>query len=298
MLNYPCRVLLVEDEPEDLEKLQTILNNAHSASFRGGFNLSWAETLAKGKQLITQNEFEVVILDLMLPDSRGLNTLREMQSIIAKVPIIVLTSIEDEIVAVKVLELGACGYLPKNVLDQNLLIYAIRTAIERKYQLSKFEEWQKQQPAQEIALLENFLADQTINEQLSNAKSLQQKMPDIVAEIKECYQNLLDHFVEQRIYKVQYQIARNIDVLVEQLGYLQATPRDLIEVHTAILKQKQATLGQRQAMTYTIEGRYLLLEMMGKLAVYYRKYYIGLNKINLVQNYNNEVSRSNQRSNN
>ncbi|BAU63420.1 response regulator receiver protein [Stanieria sp. NIES-3757] len=298
MLNHPCRVLLVEDEPEDLKKLQTILTNAHSASFRRGFNLTWAETVAQGKQLIAQTEFDVVILDLMLPDSRGLNTLREIQSIISKIPIIVLTSIEDEIVAVKVLELGACGYLPKNVLEQNLLIYAIRTAIERKLQLAKFEEWQKQQPAQEIALLENFLADKTINEQLADSESLQQKMPDIVAEIKERYHDLLDRFVEQRIYKVQYEINRNIEVLVEQLGYLQATPRDLIEIHTTILKQKQATLGQRQAMTYTIEGRYLLLEMMGKLAAYYRKYYMGLNKINLVQNYSNEILKNNQRSNN
>ncbi|AFZ35538.1 response regulator receiver protein [Stanieria cyanosphaera PCC 7437] len=292
MLNHPCRVLLVEDEPEDLEKLKTILTNARSASFRRGFNLTRAETLAEGKQLIAQAEFEVVILDLMLPDSRGLNTLREMQSLNSKVPIIVLTSIEDEIVAVKVLELGACGYLPKNVLAQNLLIYAIRTAIERKLQLAKFEEWQKQQPAQEIALLENFL-----NEQLLSSESLHKKMPDIVAEIKEHYHDLLDRFVEQKLYQVQYQIACQIDVLVEQLGYLQATPRDLVEVHSAILKQKQATLGHRQAMTYTIEGRYLLLEMMGKLAAYYRKYYIGLNKINLAQNYNNEVSRSNQISN-
>lgn len=292
MLNHPCRVLLVEDDLEDLEKLQTILIDAHPACFRRGFNLTCAETLAEGKKLIKQTDFDVVILDLMLPDSRGINTIKEMQSVIAQLPIIVLTSVEDEIVAVKILELGACGYLSKTVLDNNLLIYAIRTAIERKLQLAKLE--QQQQPAQEIALLEHLLEEgKSLGEQILQSESLHQKMPDVLTEIKERYNELLDSFVQQKIYKVKNKTARNIDVLVEQLGYLQATPKDLIEIHTSILKQKQAIIGQRQAMTYTIEGRYLLLEMMGKLTNYYRKYYIGLNKLNLAQSYSKKISRSN-----
>ena len=59
------------------------------------------------------------------------------------------------------------------------------------------------------------------------------------------------------------------------------------ELHTAVLKQKQPG---RKNKVLAIEGRYLLLELMGRLAAYYRRYYIGLNKLNLAQNYQQIVS--------
>ena len=104
-------------------------------------------------------------------------------------------------------------------------------------------------------------------------------MPDIYSELKVKYARLLEHFVEQKIYQVEYEISSQVNVLIEQLGYLQATPRDLIELHMSVVKQKQSVAKQNKA--FTIEGRYLLLELMGKLAAYYRRYYIGLNKLNL-----------------
>lgn len=66
---------------------------------------------------------------------------------------------------------------------------------------------------------------------------------------------------------------------------IKATPRDLIELHRAVLKQKQNDKFNKNLKAFTIEGRYLLLELMGKLVAYYRRYYIGLNQINLTQNY-------------
>ena len=97
----------------------------------------------------------------------------------------------------------------------------------------------------------------------------------------------------KKIYQVEYELAVEINVLIEQLGYLQATPRDLVELHTAVLKQKQS-VNPKGVKAFIIEGRYLLLELMGKLAAYYRRYYIGLSKLNLAsgQNYRNLSSSS------
>lgn len=287
MLDYPCQLLLIEDEPEDLERVQTILADARSAFFQRGFELACAETLSQAQQILSEQKFDVILLDLMLPDSRHMHSLQEVQAAAPRIPIIVQTALEDEVVAVKALELGACGYLPKIASDPNLLLYAIRSAIERKIQLGDLEQSQAEQQKQEIDLLEQLLTHPNLN---SSFNSLKQRMPDVLVELEQKYQTILNRAVEQKIYKVEDNLSEPINILVEQLGYLQATSRDVIELHTAILKQKQKKLGQKKSKIYTVEGRYLLLELMGKLTAYYRKYYIGLSKINLAQNYHNRSS--------
>ena len=282
MLDFPCRVLLVEDEPEDIDIVKTMLRDSCSAFFKRGFDLACAETLSEAKQILSEREFEVVLLDLMLPDSRNMNGLEELQAESQGIPIIVQTALEDEVVAVKALELGACGYLPKVASDRNLLIYAIRSAIERQQQLASIEKPQQQ----EFDTLEDLMANATDSKQ---DNSLKQRMPDVFTELEQRYYQLLERYVKQKIYKVEYELAGEINIVIEQLGYLQATPRDLIEVHTAVLKQRQ--LENRQSVkAFTVEGRYLLLELMGKLTTYYRRYYIGLNKSNFQQNYQNITS--------
>lgn len=277
MLDHPCRVLLVEDEPEDVNKVRVILKDGKSAFFKGGFELADAETLTEAKQILSREKFDVILLDLILPDSRHINSLQELQELVTNVPIIVQTALEDEIIAVRALELGACGYLPKVASDRDLLLYAIRSAIERKRQLANVEQSQQQQ---EIAILNNLSLDTA---HFKNNNCLLQEMPDIFEELQESYYKILDRFVEQKIYKVEYKIANQINIFVEQLGCLQATPRDLLDIHTAVLKQKRNQSFSKIPKIFTIEGRYLLLELMGRLAGYYRRYYIGLNEINLTQ---------------
>ncbi len=284
MLNSPCRVLLIEDEPDDIANIRNILEDTRSAFFKRGFELTCAETLSAAKPILSQQEFDVILLDLMLPDSRYLNSLELVQAETSQTPIIVQTALEDEVVAVKALEMGACGYLPKVSSDRDLLLYAIRAAIERQWQLANLEQSQQQQQKQEFDVLESLLSDDnSFHNQYTD--SLQQRMPDVFKELEARYNTLLDHVVEQKIYKVEHNINDRLNVLIEQLGYLQATPKDLLSLHTNLLKQKQQDLGQRKSRVYTIEGRYLLLESMGKLAAYYRRYYIGLNKINLASSY-------------
>ena len=254
-----------------------MLNDVRSAFFKRGLVLACAETLSEAKQAVSDRQFDVILLDLMLPDSRNMDGLKELQAQCPDIPIVVQTALEDEVVAVKALELGACGYLPKMANDRNLLLYAIRSAIERQQQLLDAREHQQQQ---DLEVLEKKLEKEA---EPSQKDSLKQRMPDIYAELQERYGKLLDRFVEQKIYKVEYELSEEIKVTIEQLGYLQATPRDLIELHAASLKQKTASGKNERACT--IEGRYLLLELMGKLAAYYRRYYIGLNKLNYSHQY-------------
>lgn len=276
MLNSPCRVLLVEDEAEDIENVANMLGNVSSTFFRQGIELKYAETMAEAKQMLANYDFEVILLDLMLPDSRNMDSLKELQATVNNIPIVVQTTLEDEVVAVQALELGACGYLPKVACDRNLLLYAIRSAIERQQQLLASEQPDRQQ---ELNNLDDLMDGAADNKQ---DVSLRYRMPDVFGELKQKYQQILTSFVEQKIYKVERELQGEIIIFVEQLGYLQATPKDLIEIHTGVLQHQSADRHYFKA--FTVEGRYLLLELMGRLAAYYRRYYIGLYKINLNQN--------------
>lgn len=200
MLDSPCRILLVEDQPEDIETVQNMLQDVRSAFFKQGFRLTCAETLSVAKQTLSAQEFDVILLDLMLPDSRSMNSLSELQHLGTGIPIIVQTAIEDEVVAVKAIELGSCGYLPKVASDRDLLLYAIRSAIERKQQLARVEPIQQQQ---ELNQLEYILANIF---ELESDRSLKQRLPDIYAEIEEKYYQLFHRFVEQKNLQSRIQI--------------------------------------------------------------------------------------------
>ena len=135
-------------------------------------------------------------------------------------------------------------------------------------------------PDREIDVLENLLTD-AIDLKSREGNSFKDT-PDIFTELEQKYNRPFDRFVEQKIYRVEYTVSEQINVLIEQLGYIQTTPRDLVELHMSVLQQKQS-ISKKKSQAFVVEGRYLLLELMGKLAAYYRRYYIGL-KFNLTNN--------------
>ena len=123
------RVLLVEDNAGDARLVREHLADAPGAQ---GFTLEDCPTLAAAGAAFTRTPPDVVLLDLSLPDSFGLETLRRWQALAPTLPVIVLTGSDDEAMAVAAVREGAQDYLVKGTIDGNLLAQAIRYAIERK----------------------------------------------------------------------------------------------------------------------------------------------------------------------
>ncbi len=126
----PIRLLLVEDNPGDAR-----LVHEHLADVEGGSSLTLvdAPTLAVAiAQMHNGLETDVVLLDLSLPDSFGLETLARWQLAAPTLPVIVLTGSDDEALAVAAVREGAQDYLVKGRIDGALLLQAIRYSIERK----------------------------------------------------------------------------------------------------------------------------------------------------------------------
>jgi PAS domain S-box-containing protein len=118
------RVLLTEDCSADALLLETLLGT--------GCAVTRVSTLAEGIAACNQAQFDLVLLDLFLTDSRGLDTLRQFQSLHPELPILVMSGLDDEQIAASAVHEGAQDYLVKGQMDEVLLHRAMRYAIERK----------------------------------------------------------------------------------------------------------------------------------------------------------------------
>lgn len=128
MQTEPIKLLLIEDNPADAKFIEIMLREVQSQSY----SLKNTSTFKEGMDLLQIERFDVVLLDLSLPDSFGLDTVKNANIMAPQVPIIVLTGRNDEDFAVEVVIAGAQDYLVKGQIDSSLLSRSIRYAIKRK----------------------------------------------------------------------------------------------------------------------------------------------------------------------
>ena len=122
------RVLLVEDDPEDALLLRETLADVPSAQFE----VTDVGTLAAALPRLREPGFEVVLLDLSLPDSQGFETFETVKASGSEVPVVLLTGLDDETLALRAVQAGAQDYLVKGRADGELLCRSIRYAVERQ----------------------------------------------------------------------------------------------------------------------------------------------------------------------
>lgn len=289
MSNSVYEILLVEDNAVNAKLIQSLLSNSHTSVLAEGFsfNVSLVDNLTQAITLLNQKEFDAILLDLMLPDGKGMESLLKIKENAPDTPIIVQTSNheQEENIIVRAFQMGANGYLRKKDLDTNLLVYALRLAIERQQYIEKIAELkQQQQQLEEFASLENLAnsIQPSITARMFASESLKEGIPDVFAELSDKYGELLDLALEERAFRVNHDISEQLRELASKLGFFKASPRDVVDIHTKALKEKTQNVNLSKIQAYVDEGRLRLLELMGYLTSYYRKYYIGLSNLNII----------------
>ena len=126
--NEPIRILLVEDTPGDVLLMEHYLRQVRNLNF----HLSHVGQLEAMNKLLQTESFDVLVLDMNLPDSRGLNTISRAMKQAPWIPIVVLTSVDNEASGMEAVRRGAQDYLIKGEVDGWLIVRTIRYAIERK----------------------------------------------------------------------------------------------------------------------------------------------------------------------
>lgn len=127
-MSETVHILVVEDNPGDARLLRELLYEAESFDFR----MTHVDRLAEACQLIQSDRVDVILLDLSLPDTQGMETVHRMLSAAAEIPIIVLTGWDDDATALQAVQAGAQDFLVKGQVDGGVLTRAIRYARERK----------------------------------------------------------------------------------------------------------------------------------------------------------------------
>jgi DNA-binding NarL/FixJ family response regulator len=263
------RILLIEDSKADARLIREILAESKGTVF----DLERADRLATGLERLVAGGIDVILLDLGLPDSQGLDTLVGVQTQAPEVPIVVLTGLEDETLATQAMRAGAQDYLVKGNVDSNLLARSIRYAIERQRLLTELEQArQRQQHERELRSLEQLSAPPSaaVTAQLFGVAPLRESVPDTFNELVQHYGELMDLALEQRAYRVEHDVSGELRSISARLGFLRAGPRDVVEIHSYALKGKTREVAPAKAQAYVEEGRLMVLELMGYLVSYYR----------------------------
>ncbi len=128
MITDNVNILLVEDNPGDARLIREMLADTGD----GKFAIEWVDRLAEALKRLAQGGIDVILLDLGLPDSQGLDTFTRAYAHSPRVPFVVLTGLADETVGFTAVRQGAQDYLVKGEVTGKLLVRAIRYATERK----------------------------------------------------------------------------------------------------------------------------------------------------------------------
>jgi signal transduction histidine kinase len=178
------KLLLVDDDAGDRKMVKLALDQSSNAA---DFNIETAETLSQATEYLKSKEYDVVLLDLGLPDSGGINTVQKAHEANPDVPIVVLTGLSNEEVGLEAIAKGAEDYLVKGKSLEHALVRIIRYAIERK------KVWQKLKEAVEAKSQFMSMVSHELRVPLTSIKeSIAIVLDGLTGEITEGQRNCLD----------------------------------------------------------------------------------------------------------
>lgn len=154
MAETHIKTLLVEDDPDDVWVMRNLLADRQDVPF----DLTQVELLSAAIERCAEDNFDVILLDLTLPDSSGLETFFTMHAHAGDVPIVVLSGHNDERSAIKAVQAGAQDYLVKGQVNDQVVVRSIRYAIERG------RRWRAEEKMRDTS--EEFRAAQEIQQRL------------------------------------------------------------------------------------------------------------------------------------
>src|ERR1041385_8081978 len=127
MSTKTLKVLLIEDNPGDVRLIKEMFAEAKHAVFE----VDSVSRLTDGLARVIESRFDVILLDLSLPDSTGLNTFVTLHGAAEELPVVILSGLNDETTAIECVNAGAQDYLIKGEVNSHLLMRSLRYAVAR-----------------------------------------------------------------------------------------------------------------------------------------------------------------------
>ncbi|AFZ37670.1 response regulator receiver sensor signal transduction histidine kinase [Stanieria cyanosphaera PCC 7437] len=287
------KILLVEDDLAEARLLHEVLKSFGLNQF----NLVHVKRLGEALQQLQQSCFDVILLDLTLPDSQGLDSLKSIIQQAPNLPVVVLTNTNDDQLAIAAVRQGAQDYLVKRSINVEGLVRSLQYAIERKRVAEVLRE--------ENEVLEHQIREQTA--QLIKAQKINQFKSDFVAMFSHDFRNPLTTIIasagllqqnkyelpeEKKLMLLQHILSagKNLAQLLEEALFIGKSdseqlpyqPKNLnLELFCRNLLEKlQLNLEQQNQIIFTIDGNFqdtiwdenLLQHILGNLLTNALKY--------------------------
>jgi hypothetical protein len=119
----------------------------------------------------------------------------------------------------------------------------------------------------------------SITSEYLGIKPLRTALNDVFHQFVESYGNWMELALEKELFKVDNDVSSHLQNMAEHLGFFNAGPRDLVDIHVKALHSKMEKLSSRKAQVYSDIGRIMLLELMGYLVSFYRNQCVGTTKL-------------------
>ena len=264
-------ILLVEDDPEDLMLVQNALQETPYVRF----NIRHTDNLGPAVALLAQEYFDLVLLDLSLPDSQGMETLHRLSAKAPGVPVVVFTGLGDEASGIQALRSGAQDYLVKGQVDADALFRSLRYAIERHRLQVELEETRAQQQAEHAR-----------DQEIDSYRNYQGAVDDAGASASPPAHGITGNTREGLLAKyislvVKYLRAvrlheprpsSDVRALAMSLADQRAGARDVVRLHLGVLDSitKRASYAADEK-EFASDARLVLLELIGSLLDIYRE---------------------------
>ncbi|MCG8634805.1 MAG: response regulator [Desulfobacterales bacterium] len=261
-----CEILLVEDDPGDAVLFRSLIGSVSS--------LDTAERLKEALGFLSEKTYSVVFLDLNLPDSRGVQTIKAVYENASEIPIIVMTNVSDDGMAELALQEGAQDYLIKGEYDEAYLNRSIRYATERNRLTLSLKRALDDRKELETALshqreLLTGWQQGSVTASMAGVGPLHQRESEAFVQLQDDYSDLIEAYLEKLNYRKSLSNL-GIEKLAARIGRLNGGPKDVIDLHLRVIEDKSLGAAPLKVRGYTLEGRLFALELMGFLADYYR----------------------------
>lgn len=267
------RILLIGKDKNEAERVFAALR----AGERQRFDLLLETDVEATRALLQEQAFDLILVDM----HRGEDDISALAAVLNRsvgARVIVLVPLEHEGVGQRSLKLGAERYCIKEQLLHDLLLCVCEFAQRRPLApvaLSAVTDKQHQE-RQQLLFQEKGSEKKTSG---SRPQQTHQESEPLRARHEDAFQQYVRRFgdalelaLERMVYKVEFNISATLQHLADELGELQAQPRDLVEIYSTCLEGKRRRGNEQRYKGYAEEGRLLLIETMGYLVNYYRHY--------------------------
>lgn len=268
---------MVDDDPDVGDLLETVISDGSPSEPEQAYVVTRAASMAEALEKTEDRVFDLVVLDLVLPDSTDLSTVLRMLDSVPRSPVVVLTGSRDEEFGVEALRAGAHDYILKSELTPDTLWRTIRHTLTRhRAYLARIEVLEERRRLDtELSNLAN--ADETtITAGSLGVVPLRERSFSTFDTLCERYRDLLEVNLRGRQFTTEVAGAEaGLRDLARDLGFLRAGPRDVIEIHVAATEAAITNQARGRRLVLLETARLQVLELMGDLVSYFRSQSLG-----------------------